>query len=101
MKITLSEDKEKILAKVSKLFRNPYSVFSKFVYAELPLPTIKDDKSNDMILNRSTSWRARSSPDRAYRKRGYEMYYGSLTNFKGTLAQNLAHFIEGKVMERR
>jgi oligoendopeptidase F len=96
---TLSPDQEKILAKYSKLIDNPYLVFGKFVYAELPFPTIKNDKDEDLLLNRSTSWRARSSPDRQYRKRGYEEYYGSLKNYKGTLAQNLLNQIDGKIID--
>jgi len=96
-KHTLPPDQEEILAKVSKLIDNPYSVFGKLIYAELPFPTIKDDKGEKIFLNRSTSWRARSSPDRTYRKRGYEMYYGALKNYEGTLAQNLSNFIDGNV----
>jgi len=96
-KHTLSVDKEEILAKVSKLIDNPYSVFGKLVYAELPFPTIKDDKGEDVFLNRSISWRARSSSDRAYRKRGYEEYYGVLNRYKGTLAQNLSNSIDGNI----
>jgi len=98
-KYTLSPDQEKILAKYSKLINNPYSVFGKFVYAELPFPTIKDDKGEDVFLNRSISWRARSSPDREYRKRGYEEYYGSLKKYKGTLSQNLLNQINAKIIE--
>ena len=95
---TLPANEEKLLVTVSRLFDNPYSVFGKFVYAELPFPTIKDDKGEDILLNRSTSWRARSSPDRAFRKRGYEGYYGALSEFKGTLAQSLSNHINGKII---
>ena len=98
-KHTLSADKEEILAKFSNLINNPYSIFGKFVYAELPFPTIKNDKGEDILLNRSTSWRARSSPDRNYRKNGYEEYYVTIKNFKGTLAQNLANLVEGKMID--
>jgi oligoendopeptidase F len=97
----LPADKEEILAKIFKLIDNPYSVFGKLVYAELPFPTIKDDKGEDILLNRSTSWRARSSPDRTYRKNGYESYYGTLKMFKGTLAQNLSNYIDGKILNAR
>jgi oligoendopeptidase F len=96
-KHTLSPEQEEMLAKASKLIDNPYSVFGKLIYAELPFPTIKNDKDEDIFLNRSTSWRARSSPDRNYRKRGYEEYYGALTNYKGTLAQNLSNYIDGNM----
>ncbi len=98
-KHTLAPKQEKILAKYSKLIDNPYSVFGKFVYAELPFPTIKNDKDEDVFLNRSISWRARSSPDREYRKRGYEEYYGALNKYKGTLAQNLLNQINAKIID--
>jgi oligoendopeptidase F len=96
-KHTLPPEQEKILAKASKLIDNPYSVFGKLIYAELPFPTIKNDNGEDVFLNRSISWRARSSPDRVYRKRGYEEYYGALKNYKGTLAQNLSNYIDGNI----
>jgi len=98
-KHTLAPEQEKILAKYSKLIDNPYSVFGKFVYAELPFPTIKDDKGENVFLNRSISWRARSSPDREYRKRGYEEYYGALKKYKGTLAQNLLNQMNTKIID--
>jgi len=98
-KHTLSPDQEEILSKYSKLIDYPYSVFGKFVYAELPFPTIKDDKAEEVFLNRSISWRARSSPDREYRKRGYEEYYGTLKKYKGTLAQNLLNQINAKTID--
>jgi len=96
-KHTLSKNNEELLAKVSKMIENPYGVFSSLVYAELPFPVIQNDKGEDIQLNRSTSWRARSSQDRNYRKRGYEEYYKSLGKFKGTLTKNLNSLIEGKV----
>jgi oligoendopeptidase F len=98
-KHTLLPEQEKIIAKYSKLIDNPYSVFGKFVYAELPFPTIKNDKDEDVFLNRSISWRARSSPDRKYRKRGYEEYYSALNKYKGTLAQNLLNQINAKMID--
>ena len=100
-KHTLPPEQEKILANYSKLIDNPYSVFSKFVYAELPFPTIKNDKGEDVFLNRSISWRARSSPDRDYRKRAYEEYYGALNQYKGTLAQNLLNQINTKIIDAK
>jgi oligoendopeptidase F len=97
-KHTLSQDKEEVLAKFSKLDGNPYSVFGKLVYAEIPFPTIKNDKGEEVLLNRSSSWRARSSHDRLYRKRGYELYYGALKNYHGTLAQNITNLVESKMI---
>jgi oligoendopeptidase F len=96
-KYSLPPDQEEILAKASKLIDNPYSVFGKLIYAELPFPTISNDKGEEIFLNRLTSWRARSSPDRAYRKRGYEEYYGALKIYIGTLAQNLSNYINGNM----
>jgi oligoendopeptidase F len=100
-KHTLPPEQEEILAKASKLIDNPYAVFGKLIYAELPFPSIKNDKGEDIFLNRSTSWRARSSPDRTYRKRGYEQYYGSLKDYKGTLAQNLSNYIDGNIFNAK
>jgi oligoendopeptidase F len=96
-KHTLPADQEEILAKATKLIDNPYSVFGKLIYTDLPFPTIKNDKGEDVFLNRSISWRTRSSPDRDYRKRGYERYYGALKSYKGTLAQNLSNYFDGNI----
>lgn len=94
---TLSKDKEDILAKTSTLIDNPYGVFGALVYADIPFPVIKNEKGEDINLNRSLSWRARSSQDRDYRKRGYQEYYKSLGNYKSTLAKNLNNLIDGKI----
>ena len=83
---TLSPEREDFLAKVSLILENPYSVFGSLVYAELPFPVIQDDRGEPIQLNRSTSWRARSSQDREYRKAGYQGYYNSLEGYQSTLA---------------
>jgi oligoendopeptidase F len=36
-----------------------------------------------------------------YRKSGYEQYYGSLKNYKGTLAQNLSNYIDGNIFNAK
>ena len=74
-----------MLANTEKLVENPYGVFGSLVYSELPFPVVQNEKGEDMQLNRSTSWRARSSQDRSFRKSGYQEYYKSLSKFKGTL----------------
>jgi len=94
---TLTKEKEDLLAKAAKLVDNPYGVFGSLVYAEIPFPVIKNDKNEDVQLNRSISWRARSSSDRDYRKRGYQEYYKSLAEYKGTLSKNLNSLIDGKI----
>jgi len=94
---TLSKDKEELLANASQLMDNSYNLFNTLIYAELPFPTIKNDKNETIQLNRSTSWRARSSSDRDYRKRGYEKYYNSLSNYKETLTKNLNNYIDTKL----
>ncbi len=94
---TLNKDQEEQLIKVSRLIDNSYDLFGKFVYSELPFPIIKDDNHNDIQLNRRTSWEARASNDREYREKGYNEYYYSLGDFKGTLTKNLNNFIDGKI----
>lgn len=97
-KHTLSPDREDFLAKVSPILENPYNVFGSLVYAELPFPVIEDDNGEPIQINRTNSWRARSSQDREYRKAGYQAYYNSLEGYQSTLASNLSGFIEGKVL---
>lgn len=94
---TLSKEEEEEMAKISQLIDNPYAVFGALVYAELPFPVIQNDKGEEIKLNRTLSWRARSSNDRDYRKRGYQGYYQSLGKYKITLTKNLNSFIDGKV----
>ena len=97
----LAQDQEDIVKSYEKLLGQPYEVYGQLVYAEIPFPTIQDEKGEDILLNRSTSWRARTAPDRAYRKRGYEDYYGALGKFKGTLAQNLTNHMNGKIVNAK
>jgi oligoendopeptidase F len=98
-KHTLSAENEELRAKYSRLIDHPYSIFGKLVYADLPFPTVKDDEGKEILLNRSISWRARSSPNRRFRKRGYEEYYGALMKYKRTLAQNLLNLVEAKMID--
>jgi len=95
---TLSPEWEDFLAKISPVMENPYNVFGSLVYAELPFPVIEDDQDEPIQINRTTSWRARSSQDRDYRKAGYQEYYNSLGTYQSTLAGNLSGFLEGKVL---
>ncbi|MFC1785926.1 M3 family oligoendopeptidase [Candidatus Neomarinimicrobiota bacterium] len=94
---TVDNISEEHQIKILKLVENSYDLFGTLVYSELPFPIIKDDKGQDIQLNRSKSWGARSSEDREYRKRGYEQYYYTLGEYKGTLTKNLNNFIEGKI----
>ena len=98
---TLSPEREDFLAKLSPILENPYNVFGALVYAELPFPVIEDDRGEPIQMNRTNSWRARSSQDRKYRKAGYQGYYNSLEVYQSTLASNLSGFIEGKVLLAR
>jgi len=93
---TLSYEKEEELSHIAQLVNNPYKVFGSLVYADLPFPVIKDENGQDLQINRSTSWRLRSSTNRSIRKKGYNQYYISLGEFKETLTQNLSSFIQGK-----
>lgn len=97
-KHTLASEREEFLAKLSPILENPYNVFGSLVYDELPFPVIQDDRGEDIQLNRSTSWRARSSQDRPYRKAGYQGYYNSLSQYQATLTRNLSAYIEWKVL---
>lgn len=95
---TLPKTREEFLAKLSPVLENPYYVFGALVYDELPFPTIVNDQGEEMILTRTSSWRARSSQDRNTRKNGYLGYYNSLGDYQATMTRNLGGFIEGKVL---
>lgn len=94
---TLSVEDEENLFRISQVVDNHYNVYSSLVYSELDFPIIKDNEGNEIQLNRSSSWRARSSENRNYRKTGYQEYYKSLFDYKTTLTNNLNGFIAGKV----
>lgn len=97
MRHTLSQDKEDIMAKATKLFDNPFSLYSTFVYGDLPFPTIKNDKGEDVKSGRSVRWQAASTQDRDYRKRAHEEYLKTVKVYSATLAKNLNNYIDGRI----
>lgn len=93
---TLSSREEEIMALTSPVYEIPVSTFGILNDAELPFPTVKDEKGNDMRISHGRYRAALYSTDRSYRERVYKGTYVPYRQLKGTFAT----IFNGRVKER-
>ncbi|HPP39022.1 MAG TPA: oligoendopeptidase F [Candidatus Kapabacteria bacterium] len=85
-KHTLSAKEEELLAKLSPIMSIPNETYGILNDAELPFPSVKDSKGNDIQISHGRFRSALYSNDRDYRKRIYKAYYEPYRQLIGTFA---------------
>lgn len=85
-KHTLSAKEEELLAKLSPIMSIPNETYGILNDAELPFPTIKDNKGNDVQISHGRFRSSLYSNDRDYRRRIYKAYYEPYKQLIGTFA---------------
>ncbi len=95
-KYTLSADQEKMLAQLSPVFDIPESTYGILNDAELPFPTVKGSKGEDVKISHGRYRAALFSEDREYRKTIYKGTYEPYNALKGTFAS----LYNGRVKQR-
>ncbi len=83
---TLSAEMEGVLAATYEMARGPSEIFDLFTNADLPFPTIEDDKGNEIVVNNTTWYQLRSHPNREVRQRALEAFYGAYFQYRNSLA---------------
>lgn len=84
-KHTLSNPEEKILAMAAELTQTPYSAFSIFTNADLPMPMVEDEFGVPSELSHGRYYSAMYSKDRNYRARVFKSYLNSYKSYINTL----------------
>ncbi|QIZ78595.1 oligoendopeptidase F [Ferrimonas lipolytica] len=85
---TLSAESEQLLASMGTMANGASTTFGTFVNAELPWQTIEVD-GKEQPLNPSLYGKLRVSEDRATRQQAFDTFFGSLNNYRRTLASTL------------
>ncbi|MGN1346144.1 MAG: oligoendopeptidase F [Eubacteriales bacterium] len=83
---TLDEKSEELLAKVSKITGIPHDTYDMFTNVEMELPSITDEKGNEVELTAGTFGMFRESKDRRVREAAFEGMFGTYGKYIGTFA---------------
>lgn len=95
----LTADQEKLLAKLSPVSSVPRNTYLILNDAELPFPTVKDDKGQDVKLSHGRYRSALYSMDRNYRERVYKGIYQPYGQLKGTIATLFNGRVKTRIIE--
>jgi oligoendopeptidase F len=95
-KHTLSPDQEKLLSALSPVMQSITNTYNVLNDADLPFPTIKDGKGNDLKLSHGRYRSGLYSQDRNLRR---EIYKGTYQPYK-QLIGTMASLYNGRVKER-
>ncbi|TKB57552.1 oligoendopeptidase F [Ferrimonas aestuarii] len=85
---TLSSEAEQIMAATGTLTSAPYSSYATFTNAELPWPEVELD-GELVTLNQATYAKYRSHQDRDVRKKAFDNFFGTLSQYRRTIASML------------
>lgn len=93
-KHTLSEDEEKVVSEIKKIFSSPSNTFEKLTDADMKFGTIIDEDGNEVEFNDSNYAIYIRSKDRRVRKDAFDLLYNGYSNFKNTLASTYSSQVE-------
>lgn len=93
---TLTAAEEKLMAELSPIFSIPSNTYGILNDAELPFPTVKDEKGNDVQVSHGRYRSGLYSQDRRYRK---DVYKATYVPYK-ELIQTMASLYNGRVTMR-
>ncbi|SDJ72663.1 oligopeptidase F. Metallo peptidase. MEROPS family M03B [Ferrimonas sediminum] len=85
---TLSPQTEQIMAATGALTGSPYSSYATFTNAELPWPQVELD-GDSVTLNQANYAKYRSHGDRAVRQQAFDQFFGTLSQYRRTIASML------------
>ena len=98
---TCPKETESLLASFSPLRWAPFTSFSTLTGSDMKFPVIKDDRNQEVTVNRSRNYSAMFSTDRDYRRRSYEAFLGQYKQFGKTLSSILNSHVKTQVFLAR
>ncbi len=96
-----SAEVEEILSLASDPMGGAHHTFSLLENADMPMPKIKDSNGNEIEINHGTYFSVLESPDREFRKRGFEAYIGAFSQYKNTYASTLETNVKNHVFNAK
>ncbi len=96
-KHVLSEKEESILAKSGNLQNAPYNIYNTLLTGELPYNKAVLSDGNEVVILPYNYVKYRQSSNRDDRKLVFDTFFGSLSNYKNTLAQTLSSQVEANI----
>jgi oligoendopeptidase F len=94
---TLGLEAESVLAAAGDVLHQPDSIYGQFANSELPFPDVTLSDGTTVRLDQSSYEKYRQSPNRADRKKVFDVFWGAWKNYEGTAGAILTTHIMGDV----
>lgn len=94
---TRSAEVEEVLTELGEPLGAPSEAYSKLLDADLTFPTVEDADGESVEITQSNFTSLLERPDRAFRERVYEAFYGELDGVRNTLGTTLSHQVRKHV----
>jgi len=96
-----SAEVEEILSLASEPMGGAHQTFGLLENADMPMPKVKDSKGEEHEVNHGSYITVLESPDREFRKRGFEAYVGAFSTYKNTFASTLETNVKNHVFNAK
>ena len=97
---TLSSDEERIMARSGRLAGAPGDIYSIFIDADLPYPTIQLSTGDTVRLDPSAYTKYRAVANRDDRIKVFQAFFGAQRAFRRTLGTSLAAHVQTHVYDK-
>jgi len=97
---TLSSDEERIMARSGRLAGAPGDIYSIFIDADLPYPTIQLSTGDTVRLDPSAYTKYRAVASRDDRIKVFQSFFGAQMAFRRTLGTSLAAHVQTHLYDR-
>lgn len=94
---TRSAEVEAVLSELSEVLGAPSEIYGKLTDADLTFPTVEDSTGEAVEITQSNFTSLLQRPDRAFRERVYDAFYGELDGVRNTLGTALNHQVRKHV----
>ncbi|MFP4530633.1 MAG: oligoendopeptidase F [Halodesulfurarchaeum sp.] len=94
---TRSAEVEEVLSELGEVLGAPADIFGKLTDADLTFPTVEDAEGEGVEITQSNFTSLLQRPDRDFRERVYEAFYGELDGVRNTLGTALNHQVRKHV----
>jgi oligoendopeptidase F len=94
---TRSAEVEEVLSELGEPLGAPSEVYSKLIDADLTFPTVEDAAGEPVEITQSNFTSLLERPDREFRERVYDAFYGELNGVRNTVGTALSHQVRKHV----
>ena len=98
---TLGEEAEAVLAGAGAPLSGPQEIRSQLVASDIPWPNITLKGGKTITLDQAGYTEAREAPDRADRKKVFELFFGEYGKFGTSLGAAMASYVQGNIFNAK